>query len=144
MKITSEVIINRPRNRVVELITNPANTAKWQSGVKSIELLSGEKDQVGATSRVVFEFNGFQLEVVETVIKRSPPDTFSSSFEARGVKNTVVNRFYEIGPNRTRWVMDNAFHFGGVASVAGLFLRPVISQQTTQSMNRFKVFAEAG
>lgn len=142
MKITSEITIHCARQRVIELITNPDNTAKWQSGIKSIEQLTGEKDQVGSTSRVVFEFNGFQLEVVETVIKRSPPHTFASSFEARGVKNTVVNRFYEIGPERTHWIMDHAFHFGGMMSMAGLVLRPLVAQQAAQSMVRFKSFAE--
>lgn len=142
MKITSEVTINRSRQRVVELITNPDNTPRWQAGIKSIELLTGEKDQIGAKSRVVFEFNGFQLEVVETVIKRHPPHTFASSFEARGVKNTVVNRFYEVGPEKTHWVMDNAFQFGGMMSMASLVLRPLVAQQTAQSMVRFKVFAE--
>ncbi|MEZ4768294.1 MAG: SRPBCC family protein [Caldilineales bacterium] len=82
MKVTSEITINRPRERVVELITNSDYTPKWQPGVKSVELLSGEKDQLGARSRVIFEFSGMQLEVVETVIMRSPPDRFASAFEA--------------------------------------------------------------
>ena len=34
MKISSEITINQPRERVVELITNPDYTPKWQSGVK--------------------------------------------------------------------------------------------------------------
>lgn len=142
MKISSVITINRPRERVVELITNPDNTPKWQSGVKSIQLLSGEKDQVGAKSRVVFEFNGFRLEIVETVVKRSPPDLFSSAFEARGVKNTVINRFYEVEPDKTRWVMKNEFHFGVLMSVVGVLIRDVISKQTVESMRRFKLFAE--
>ena len=44
MKIRADVTINRSRQRVVELITDPANTAKWQTGVKSVELVSGAKD----------------------------------------------------------------------------------------------------
>lgn len=142
MKITSEITINRPRQRVIDLITDPKNTPKWQSGIKSIELLSGDKDQEGAKSRVIFEFNGYQVEVIETVIRRDPPELFSSTFEARGVKNTVVNRFYEVGPDRTRWVMDNAFHFGAILALASVFLRSVVAKQTAQSMSRFKAFAE--
>ena len=142
MKIRSEVTIDRPRQRVIELITNPENTPQWQPGVKSVELIAGEKDQQGAQSRVVFEFNGLRLDVIETVIKRSPPDLFASTFEARGVRNTVENRFFEAGPERTRWVMDNSFDFGGLLSLAEVFARKTIAKQTVHSMNRFKAFAE--
>lgn len=142
MKIRSEITIDRPREHVVALITNSDHTPKWQPGVKSIELLSGEKDQAGARSRVIFEFNGLQLEVFETVVQRRPPDLFSSAFEARGVTNTVVNRFSEVGPEKTRWVMENAFHFNRAMSVVAILIRNVISKQTVQSMRRFKSFAE--
>lgn len=142
MKIRAEVTINRSRQRVVELITNPANTAKWQTGVKSVELVSGEKDAEGARSRVVFEFNGLHLEATETTIKHSPPDLFASTFEARGVRNTVENRFYEVGSGQTRWVMNNVFDFGGLLSLAEVFARRMIAKQIVQSMNRFKAFAE--
>ena len=43
---------------------------------------------------MLFEFNGLHLEATETTIKHSPPDLFASTFEARGVRNTVENRFY--------------------------------------------------
>ena len=142
MKITSEITINRPRERVIELITDPSHTPKWQPGIKRIELLSGTQDEVGARSRVVLEFNGMQMEVVETVVQRQAPDLMASSFEARGVKNTVVNRFYEVGAGQTRWVMDNVLQFGGAMALVGVFVRGVIAKQTAQSMERFKLFAE--
>ena len=143
MKIVSEITINRPRERVVELITNSDYTPRWQPGVKSIELVSGEKDQLGARSRVIFEFNGLQLEVFETVITRSPPDRFASAFEARGVTNTVENRFDEAGPGQTRWVMDSTFHFNRAMSLFAVLIRSVVAKQVAQSMQRFKSFAES-
>lgn len=143
MKTRAEIIINRPRQHVVDLITNPDNTSKWQSAIKTVELLSGEPDQEGSKSRVVFEAGGFRLELTETVIRHSPPDLFASSFEARGVKNVVENRFYEMEAGRTRWVMDNALHLGGIMSFAERFLRNLVAKQTVQTMKQFKSFAEA-
>lgn len=143
MKTRAEIVIDRPRQHVVELITNPDNTSKWQSALKTIELVSGEADQVGAKSRVVFEASGFRLELIETVIRHSPPDLFASSFEARGVTNVVENRFYEMEVGRTRWVMDNTLHLGGVLSFAERFLRNLVAKQTVETMKQFKSFAEA-
>jgi uncharacterized protein YndB with AHSA1/START domain len=142
MRFSSEVVINRPRGRVLELMTNPENTPQWQPGIQSIKLLSGEEDRVGARSRVVFETHGIRLEMIETIVERNPPDGFVSTFEARGVKNLVANRFYEEGPGKTRWVMDNSFEFSGLMSFAAVFIHDLLAKQTLESMKRFKTFAE--
>jgi hypothetical protein len=127
---------------VLELIRNPDNIAQWQPDVQSVELLVGERDQIGAKSRVVFEMRGFRLEMVETIVEHSPPDLFSSVYEARGVRNRVENRFFEDGPEQTRWVMANSFKFSGLMSFVEIFLRDVVPSQNLESMNRFKSFAE--
>lgn len=142
MNFTTQIVIDRPRQRVVELIRNPDNIAKWQPGLQSVELLAGEPDQVGAKSRVVFEMRGFQLELFETIVEHNPPERFSSVFEARGVRNQVENRFFEDGPDKTRWVMANAFKFTGFMSIVGVFLRDFVPRQSLESMHRFKEFAE--
>jgi uncharacterized membrane protein len=142
MKFTSQVAIDRPRQRVLELMTDTNNIPQWQQGVRSIELLSGSRDQVGARSRVVFEMRGVRLEMIETVVQYRPPDLFASTFEARGVKNLVENRFYEDEAGRTRWVMDNTFEFKGMMSVLAVFIHDYMTKQTLASMSRFKMFAE--
>ena len=142
MNFTTQITINRPRQRVVELIRNPDNIAQWQPGVQSVELIYGERDQIGARSRVVVDMKGVRLEMIETVVKHSPPDLFASAFEARGVRNLVENRFIEEDSDKTRWVMTNAFRFTGLMSLLGLFLDDVVPKQTFESMNRFKIFAE--
>jgi uncharacterized membrane protein len=142
MKFTSQVAIDRPRQRVLELMTDTNNLAQWQQGVRSIELLSGSRDQVGARSRVVFEMRGVRLEMIETVVQYRPPDLFASTFEARGVKNLVENRFYEDGVGRTRWMMDYTFEFKGMMSVLSVFIHDTMTKQTLASMSHFKMFAE--
>lgn len=142
MKFTSQVAIDRPRKRVLELMTDTNNISHWQQGVRSIELLSGSRDQVGARSRVVFEMRGVRLEMIETVVQHRPPDLFASTFVARGVKNLVENRFYEDQAGRTRWVMDNTFEFSGMMSVLAVLIHDYVTKQTLESMSRFKMFAE--
>lgn len=143
MNFTTQIVINRPRDRVVELMRNPDNIAKWQPGLQTVELLSGEKDQVGARSRIVVDARGFRLELIETIVEHNPPERFASLFEARGVRNFVENRFIADGPDATRWVMANSFKFTGFMSLAGLFLRDFVPRQSLESMSRFKDFAES-
>ncbi|MFN8474235.1 MAG: SRPBCC family protein [Anaerolineae bacterium] len=143
MVFTTQVTIERPRQRVLDLIRNPDNFPKWQPGLVSVELISGEKDQVGSKSRVIYEMRGIRLSVTETVIKHSPPDVFVSAYESRGVKNISENRFFEEGPDASRWVLINDFKFTGLMSVMGVFFKDMVPKQTLESMNRFKEFAES-
>ena len=142
MKSSYEIIINRPRQRVLDLIMDPANFPKWQFGVKTFQLLSGQQGQPGARAKVVIETHSVKLEMTETIVARQLPDLYSLRYEGKGVKNFVENRFYEDGPDRTRWTMTNTLEVGLMMAVAGPFINEIIGKQNHDSMKAFKNFAE--
>ncbi len=142
MNFTAQIVIDRPRERVVELIRNPEHLAQWQPGWQYGPLLAGKLDQVGARRRVFVELSGLRLEMIETIVASSPPDLFSSVYTARGVQNRVENRFFAENPETTRWVMSNAFQFMGLMAVVGTFVGDLVPKQTVAAMRRFKQFAE--
>ena len=84
MRFAAEVTINRSRERVIELMADPANTAQWQPGIQSITPLSHDRDAAGAKSRVIVATHGIRLEMIETVVRRNPPDEFVSRFRGAG------------------------------------------------------------
>ena len=143
MRYTSEVTIDLPRERVIELFDSAENLSKWQPGLMSFEHLAGEPGQPGARSRLVYDMNGRREEMVETIVARDFPDTFSATYEAKGVMNWIANRFHEADHHRTRWVMETEFKFKGWMMLMGLFMRGAFPKQTLNDMNRFKAFAEA-
>ena len=87
--------------------------------------------------------NGRRVEIFETIVRRDLPDEFSATFEGKGVKNWISNRFYEDGPDRTRWVMENEFKFSGFMALMSFFMLGAFSRQTLEDMARFKEFAES-
>lgn len=142
MKYEAEITIDLPRQRVIELFDDPANLSQWQPGLLSFEHLSGERGYPGAKSRLVYEENNRKIEMIETVTSRNLPDEFSGVYEAKGVKNWISNRFYESGPEQTRWVTESEFKFSGIMAILSLFMRGSFSKQTQELMGRFKAFAE--
>lgn len=142
MKYKSEITINLPRQRVIEIFDNPDNLSKWQSGLKSFEHFEGELGQPGAKSRLLYDEGGRKIEMVETILARNLPDEFSGTYEAKGVMNWVYNYFYEIGENQTRWVLDTEFKFSGLMVLMGIFMRGAFPKQTMKQMQEFKKFAE--
>jgi uncharacterized membrane protein len=143
MKYTEEVIIDLPRARVIEIFDDPENLPKWQTGLQSFELVSGEAGQPGAKSKLVYDMNGRRIEMIETIVRRDLPDEFTGTYEARGVKNWVANKFEELGATQTRWVTENEFQFSGLMILMGFFMRGSFPKQTREEMHKFKQFAES-
>ncbi len=143
MKYTVDILIKLPRNRVIELFDNPDNLFKWQPELKKFEPISGEPGQSGSKSRLVYDMNGRNLEMIETIIKYDLPEEFSATYDAKNVHNHVVNRFTEEGESLTRWSNENVFEFSGFMKLVGFFMKGAFPKQTLKDMNSFKIFAEA-
>ena len=143
MKYSTEVTIDLPRERVIELFDSFDNLVKWQPGLRSYEHLSGTPGEPGAKTRLRYDEDGREMEMIETVLKRDLPDEFTGTYEAKGVYNWVSNRFYEAGPDQTRWVLDTEFKFSGlIMTFMGIFMRGSFPKRTLETMNMFKAFAE--
>ena len=142
MKYTNEVIIDLPRERVIELFDNPDNLPKWQPSLQTFELVSGEVGRTGAKSRLVYLEGGRRSEMTETIIARNLPNEFSAVYEVKGVWNATHNYFEDVGPTKTRWLMKNEFKFTGFMAVMAIFMRGAFPKQTQRDMERFRAFAE--
>lgn len=142
MKYTSEIMIDLPRARVVELFDDPENLAKWQEGLQSFEPLSGTPGEPGATSKLTYNINGRTLEMIETIVTRNLPDEFSGTYDAKNVHNVSRNFFIEDGPNRTRYVAENEFMFSGVMKIVGMIFGNSFKKSSDKNLLDFKTFAE--
>jgi hypothetical protein len=143
MEYTVELTIDLPRARVVELFDDPDNLPKWQEGLQSLEHISGALGQPGAKSRLIYDMGRRQVEMIETIEKRSLPDEFTGIYEASGVWNRVANRFFEEGDSTTRWQIDTEFRFSGFMKIMSVFMRSAFPKQTRGTMESFKAFAES-
>ena len=144
MKYTVDIEIDLPRSRVIELFDNTDNLYKWQEGLQSIEPLSGARTEEGSTSKLVFKMGKRDMEMVETITKKAPPEIYNATYDAKGVFNVVNNRFIEAGPDKTRWESENEFRFSGFMKVIGFLMKGAFPKQSLKYMKAFKAFAEDG
>lgn len=144
MKFTVHVDIDRPRDEVIAKFDNTDNLFKWQQGLKAFEPVSGEPGQPGAKSRMVFDFKGREMELFETITVRNLPDEFSGYYDAPNVHNTVVTRFEELGPDKTRLISENEFQFKGFMRIMGWLMKSAFPKQSMKYLTDFKAFVEDG
>jgi len=143
VKYTRKVVIDLPRDRVIELVDDADNLTKWQEGLQAFEHVSGEPGESGAKSRLVYDHRGRSFELIETITERNLPDDFSAIYETDGVWNLMKNRFEEDGPDRTRWIAESDFRPQGIKmKLMAILLRPLFTSRTLKTLRDFKAFAE--
>ncbi|MDR7380974.1 SRPBCC family protein [Promicromonospora iranensis] len=155
MRYTSSIEIALPRERVAQLLADPAHVQKWVRGVVLHEPLSGMHGQVGTRSRVVMESGKRQIECIETITRREPADLreiprevvvhFDREIVGEGMWNAVRDRLTEATPTTTLWESESEFRFSSpLMRLMGRLLPGVFRKQSQQHMQDFKAFAEQG
>lgn len=143
MRYTVEIVIDAPRERVVELFIDRTHFTEWQPGLERYELVSGSQAQVGARSELTTRTGSRTMQMTETIESNSLPDGLGVIYETDGVWNRNLNRFIAESPDRTRWVSDNEFRFEGVRKALE-FLPGPFKKESLLIMERFKAFVEGG
>lgn len=144
MKYQLELDIEQPRDRVIEMFLDPDNLQKWQPDLVSLESISdGDPRAVGAKCRLVHRMGKREVVMIETITVYNPPEEFSATYEAHKVWNLIENRFFEAGPDKTRWVLDCEFRCGGIVRIMAIVMPGMFRKQTMKFMQQFKAFAES-
>lgn len=142
MKYTNEVVIDLPREKVIELFDNPDNMKHWQPGLVSFDHISGTPGQPGAKSKLCFQMGKREIEMIETITERNLPDEFNGIYEAKGVFNILKNRFIVLDEKHTKWVAETEFQFSGMMKLFGWLMPGMFKKQSQQYLDLFKAFAE--
>jgi hypothetical protein len=155
MKYTVSMEIALPRERVAQLLADPAHLPMWLRGLVLHEPLSGVHGEVGTKSRVVFQTGQQEFEGTETITRREPVDLhgipresvvhFDREIVGKGMWSAARERLTETGPETTLWVSENEYRFSGLLMrLVGLLMPGTFRKQSLQHMQDFKAFAEHG
>ncbi len=142
---TVSIDIDLPRERVLELFDDRDNLFMWQTGLESFEHVSGEPGEEGAVSKLVYVNKGQRIELMETVTKRDLPDEFNGRYDWGGGSNTLVNRFIELGPEKTRWESTCEYQMETLMlKIMALAAPGMFKKQNMKFLENFKAFCEEG
>ncbi|GAA1657715.1 SRPBCC family protein [Actinoplanes couchii] len=150
MKYTVSLEIGVPRDRVVQLLSEPEHLPYWLRGLVSHEPVNGVHGQVGTESRVVLRMGQQQFEATETItrLERDAPDgivRYDRELTGAGMWNAARERLIETGPATTLWESENEYRFDSLPMRLGGFLMTgAFRKQSLQHMRDFQAFAENG
>jgi hypothetical protein len=155
MKYTVSIEIALPRERVAQLLADPAHLPQWLRGLVVHEPVSGAHGELGTVSRVVMRMGKQEFEATETITRREPADLheipsgtvvrFEREIVGGGMWNAARERLTEAGPERTRWESENEYRFDSVLMrLIGRVMPGMFRKQSLQHMRDFQAFAERG
>ena len=142
MKTRNEITIDADRATVWREFDNADNLGKWQPTLKSFTHKSGAPGEPGAVSELLYDENGRDVLMTETMTEKREPDFMAGIYDSAWSKATIVNHFEAIEEQRTRWVIYANHQFKGIYRIMALFLRKSICGRTDDWMQRFKLLVE--
>ncbi|MGB1003231.1 MAG: SRPBCC family protein [Salibacteraceae bacterium] len=144
MKYVCSCVINAPVQKVTELFLDDSNFSKWQDGFQSLEIISGEKWQVGTRSKIILQQGKMRIELEETILENNLPNMIMGRYEHKHMTNTQKSCFIATVDNKTEYISEVEYtQFNGVIPKLLSMLFPgKFKAQSQKWMNQFKKLAE--
>lgn len=142
MKHKVEIFIDADVATVWRMFDDPDNMAKWQPALRSFTHKSGVPGQPDAVSELVYDENGKDVMMTETITARREKSFLGATYESDWGKVVVFNHFEETDEGRTRWTSNLNYSFKGFMKIMALFMHNSIRGRSDRDMNRFKLLVE--
>ena len=145
MKYSNEIVVDLPLAEFMEKFDNAENMKHWQTGLMSIEHLSGDPGMVGAKMKLKYQMEKKVVELIETVTHRNLPHEFHGTYSMDGMTSIQENYFEELPNGTTKWKSVSDFMPLNFMMRVMLWMMPgAFKKQSKKMMDNFKHFAEQG
>lgn len=144
MKYTTEIIINKSRNQVIETFENSSLLPHWQRGLKRSRGISGADGEEGSKKKLYIIIEGQTIKMTETIIKKNLPKEWHGLYKSKGMKSIQKNYFEAIGKTQTRWTSYSEFEFSGFMKLISKLLPDIFKRRSILVQKDFKAFIEEG
>lgn len=136
------VTVNAPVSKSYSVFRNPDNMGKWMDNFKSFKNVSGGDNEVGSKWEIVFDENGRDLVMVETVTAIEHDKLFAFDVEDSFAKFHIEIKFEEV--NGQTVITQNTTGAGESIAAKSMMaiMKGQINKQNEKMYNRLKTLIE--
>ena len=142
--VTSEIVIERPRDVVSAYACNPDNAPDWYANIKQIEWRSPRPLALGSRVAFVAEFLGRRLEYTYEIVEFVAGARFVMRTAQGPFPMETTYTFEDAGPGRTRMTLGNRGEPSGFSKIAAPMMAMAIGRATRKDLANLKRILEAG
>ena len=139
----SRVTIDAPRDAVWAVFNDDRKMTQWIKGLKSVELISGEKGKPGSKYRMIIEDGGERTEMIETVDEIKEGELFAFTLDAEPLTDKVRVTFEEKDGKTEMVQYDSVRAKGIIWQTLFYWLQSTFRESTEGHLKRFKELVEA-
>jgi uncharacterized protein YndB with AHSA1/START domain len=135
--VLTEVVIERPRDRVAAYAADPTNAPTWYVNIKSVEWKTAPPLGVGSRVAFVAHFIGRRLAYSYEIVELAPGDRLVMRME-------TTYTWEEAGAGRTRMTLRNRGEPSGFSKVVAPLLAAAMRRANRKDLDRLKALLESG
>ncbi|WP_019038968.1 SRPBCC family protein [Psychroflexus tropicus] len=144
MKYSTEIIIQKPRQEIIEVFENSDLLPHWQRGLKRSRVVSGKAGEVGSKRKLYIRMEGQNIKMTETILKKKLPEEWHGKYSSKGMESIQKNYFEALTSNETKWTSYSEFKFSGFMKLVSTILPDIFKKRSVLVQQDFKAFIEEG
>lgn len=142
-KIEKSISINRAQQEVFDYVTDPAESAEWQSGIISSEWTSDDPPGVGSTIRTSARYLGRKIDTEVEITEWDRPNRVSFKTVSGPVPAEFTQTF-EAQDDGTLLSFTAQAEFGGFFKLAEGLAGRQLEKQAENDLSTLKLMLEEG
>lgn len=143
MKSKTEVLIQAPRDKVLEMWQSFEDQKKWQKGLESLELRNGKPGYIGTQTYYTYKMGRKRLDMQETLIHNNLPSEYQVLQEADYVISRHKYYITEPEPGKTLWTTISETRFQSLGLRFMAWLSPGLFEKEQQkTLEAFRDYVE--
>lgn len=140
--VTTEALIDRPRNEVALYAADPTNAPKWYANIDSINWKTQPPVRVGSLMTFVARFLGRRLEYTYEVVDSVPGERFVMRTAQGPFPMETTYTWADAGPGMTRMTLRNRGEPSGFASIAAPMMSAAMRRANIKDLASLKRLLE--
>ena len=140
--VTTEIVIQRPRDVVAEFAADPDNATVWYQNIKSVEWRSPKPAVVGSKIAFVARFLGRTLSYVYDVRESVPGQRFVMSTSDGPFAMETTYTWRDEPGGGTRMALRNRGEPSGFGAIAAPLMANAMRRANDRDLKRLKTVLE--
>jgi uncharacterized membrane protein len=141
--VSTEIVIERPRDRVAEYAADPSNAPEWYDNITSVEWVTEQPLALGTQTDFVARFLGRRLAYTYEVVEYQPREKLVMRTAQGPFPMETTYTWIDIGDDRTRMILRNRGAPKGFSKVVAPFVSSAVRRANRKDLDSLKSIVES-
>jgi uncharacterized protein YndB with AHSA1/START domain len=140
--VLTEVVINRPRERVAEFAGDPSNTPKWYVNIESIQWKTEPPVKVGSRMDFVARFLGRRLAYTYEIVELVPGERLVMRTSEGPFPMETTYTWEQVDDRSTRMTLRNRGEPSGFSKLSSPLMAAAMRRANRKDLSALKAILE--